>query len=393
VQTGKVYKRGNWWMLRYKVPTWVDGRKVWTDEYKKLAPADKYESEAALRRDNLVPAVPDGASATPQRTQLLSDFVERVYFPKAETKLKASTLRSYRQVYNCYVKPRTNGHRMCDFSLPTAQKFLDGIAAEKSLSVSSFQKIKWFAVAVFDTAQIEGAFDSNFQNPFFKVELPRNRRPKQATRYATLEHVLAMIEVLNHSDERDEQKRAMMSTAARVIAVAAFSGLRKSEIQGLKWGDIKNGQISVRRTAWRPTMIEEGGKTEASQSTVPIIKALAEHLKKQRNGLPAEGFVFAGPKLEGNPLDLKNLAARTICPTLKKAEIPWCGWHGFRRSLATNLHELGVNDLTVRAILRHSDVGVTQQAYIKSTDKVKAEGMAKLQTALAAAKKKARQSK
>jgi integrase len=97
--------------------------------------------------------------------------------------------------------------------------------------------------------------------------------------------------------------------------------------------------------------------------------------------------------MEGNPLDLKNLAARTICPTLKKAEIPWCGWHGFRRSLATNLHELGVNDLTVQAILRHSDVGITQQAYIKSTDKVKAEGMAKLQKALAAAKKKAKQSK
>ena len=388
MQTGKVYKHGNWWVLRYKVPTWVDGRKMWRDEYKKLAPADQYASEAQLRKDNLVPAVPDGATATPQRTQLLSDFVEEVYLPKAQTKLKSSTLRSYRQVWNCYVKPRTNGHRMCDFSLPTAQKFLDGIAAEKSLSVSSFQKIKWLCVAVFDAAQIENAYDPNFQNPFFKVELPKNRRAKQATRFATLEHTLAMIEVLNHNDEEEKHKRAMMQIAARVIAMAAFSGLRKSEIQGLKWGDIVDGQISVRRTAWRPTVVEEGGKTEASQSTVPVIKALAEHLEEQRNGFPASGFVFVGPKM-GNPLDLKNLASRTICPTLDKADIPWCGWHGFRRSLATNLHELGVNDLTIQAILRHSDVGVTQQAYIKSTEKVKAEGMAKLQAALSAAKKKA----
>jgi integrase len=180
----------------------------------------------------------------------------------------------------------------------------------------------------------------------------------------------------------------MMQTAARVIPMAAFSGLRKSEIQGLKWGDIQEDQISVQRTAWRPTVIEEGGKTEASQSTVPVIRALVEHLGEQRNGFPASGYVFAGPKM-GNPLDLKNLASRTIMPTLKKAGIPWCGWHGFRRSLATNLHELGVNDLTIQAILRHSDVGVTQLAYIKSTEKVKAEGMSKLQAALAAAKKRA----
>jgi integrase len=51
---------------------------------------------------------------------------------------------------------------------------------------------------------------------------------------------------------------------------------------------------------------------------------------------------------------------------------------------------LGGHDPKVQAILRHSDVGVTQQAYIKAANKVKAEGMAKLQAALAAAKKKAR---
>jgi integrase len=79
-----------------------------------------------------------------------------------------------------------------------------------------------------------------------------------------------MIDVLNHND------KAMMQTAARVIAMAAFSGLRKSEIQGLKWGDIENSRINVRRTAWRPTVVDEVGKTEASQSTVPVIDALVE---------------------------------------------------------------------------------------------------------------------
>jgi hypothetical protein len=34
-------------------------------------------------------------------------------------------------------------------------------------------------------------------------------------------------------------------------------------------------------------------------------------------------------------------------------------------SLATNLHDVGVAGSLIRAILRHSDVSVTRQAYIK----------------------------
>jgi integrase len=42
------------------------------------------------------------------------------------------------------------------------------------------------------------------------------------------------------------------------------------------------------------------------------------------------------------------------------------GWHAFRRGLATNLHTLGVDDKTIQAILRHSNVALTISVYIKS---------------------------
>ena len=51
---------------------------------------------------------------------------------------------------------------------------------------------------------------------------------------------------------------------------------------------------------------------------------------------------------------------------LAAAHIPWHGWHAFRRGLATNLHRLGVDDKTIPAILRHSNVAVTQACYIKT---------------------------
>ena len=35
------------------------------------------------------------------------------------------------------------------------------------------------------------------------------------------------------------------------------------------------------------------------------------------------------------------------------------------RGVATNLHDAGVNDLTIQRVLRHSDVNVTRNCYVK----------------------------
>jgi integrase len=42
------------------------------------------------------------------------------------------------------------------------------------------------------------------------------------------------------------------------------------------------------------------------------------------------------------------------------------GWPAFRHGLATNLHTLGVDDKSSQAILRHSNIGITQNIYIKA---------------------------
>jgi integrase len=144
----------------------------------------------------------------------------------------------------------------------------------------------------------------------------------------------------------------------------------------------------VQRTAWRPTHVVEQVKTEASRAGVPVIPELAKHLENHRNNFPADGFIFTGAKM-GRPLDLHNLANRVIRPALRKKSISWCGWHGFRRGLATNLYELGVEPKTRQAILRHADVSVTEKHYVKPVSKVSAAAMAKFQRVLKA-KKKAR---
>jgi len=53
----------------------------------------------------------------------------------------------------------------------------------------------------------------------------------------------------------------------------------------------------------------------------------------------------------------------------------WHGWHAFRRGLATNLHALGVDDKTIQAILRHSNVGLTMNVYVKSVSESQVSAM------------------
>lgn len=166
--------------------------------------------------------------------------------------------------------------------------------------------------------------------------------------------------------------------AASIIATAAFSGLRKSEIQGLRWEDLKDNQIYVQRTAWRTTTIVDSTKTTASKAPVPVIPILARYLEAHRDGFPSDGFIFDAP-LKRQPLDLRNLAKRVIRPALKKANVPWCGWHGFRRGLATTLYELGTEARTRQAILRHANVAVTEQHYTQAVSKVSKAAMAKVE--------------
>ena len=82
-----------------------------------------------------------------------------------------------------------------------------------------------------------------------------------------------------------------------------------------------------------------------------------------------------------------DVAKRIITPTIEKCvrcrkskaehrpdshifeldqSLRWKGWHAFRRGLATTLHQLGTPDREIQAILRHSNIAITQKSYIKS---------------------------
>ena len=94
---------------------------------------------------------------------------------------------------------------------------------------------------------------------------------------------------------------------------------------------------------------------------VPIIQPLRVLLDAVK---PKHGFIFTGSR--GAAIDLENLADRVVKPALAAHGLKWHGWHAYRRGLASNLKQMGVDDLTIQAILRHQDVSTTRRFYIKT---------------------------
>jgi hypothetical protein len=121
---------------------------------------------------------------------------------------------------------------------------------------------------------------------------------------------------------------------------------------------------------------------EDDEGVVPIIEPLRLLLDAVKPG-NASGWMF--PNTIGGALDLDNLADRVIKPVFKANGMKWKGWHAYRRGLATNLHELGVPDKVIQAILRHEDVSTTQRSYIKTVPQVVTDAMKQLEARIARA--------
>jgi len=81
---------------------------------------------------------------------------------------------------------------------------------------------------------------------------------------------------------------AVPEPARTLIAVAAFTALRRGELRGLRWEDYRNGEIHVSRSIWNGH--ETDPKTEESKNAVPVISKLAAILAERRKGLRESDF-------------------------------------------------------------------------------------------------------
>ena len=134
---------------------------------------------------------------------------------------------------------------------------------------------------------------------------------------------------------------------------------------GLKWSDYSGVQISVRRKVWEGKVGKT--KTLAREAPVPVIETLAEILDEYRAELDnpkLDAWMF--PTRNQTPKSLKELYKYQLKKQLAVENIPWHGWHAFRRGIATNLKSLGVDDKIIQGILRHAKLATTTEIYMKN---------------------------
>jgi integrase len=359
-QRGYVFHKGKSWFLRYcddvMQPDGTVRRKQVCKKLKVEYGGDyrTQKSVQAFVAEILTPL--NGGLLNPQSTMLVIEFVERIYLSEyVDKNLRAATKKQYRDIWENHLKPRMGKLTLRGFRTVHGEQMLAQIAAQAKLGRSSLRHCKAFLSGSFKQAKRLGILDG--LNPVMDVSIPRVPEAEEDTYAYNLPEIKAMLAVL------EEPTRT-------VVLTAALTGLRKSELRGLTWDSFNGKELSVKRSVWNGTVSEP--KTRRSRSPIPVVQQLADALEahRLRMGVLAQPTLPIFQAGNGKPLNLDNLARRIIAPVAR-----WHGWHAFRRGLATNLHALGVDDKTIQAILRHSNVGLTMNVYVKSVNESQVSAM------------------
>jgi integrase len=351
MQRGSIKKHGKFWVLKYREDVLQDGVKVRKDVYKKLAPISRdhqtKESVQALADVALAPVnVADRPALSADSVQ---SFLE-MFLAKGEGgrghKLKPKTVKSYIDMFKI-AKPYLPKMELRKVRTPDINQIMRAVAAQdedERRAQTVYSNLKSFLSSAFRYAVGRGLIDSN---PVRDAVTPEG---EDSDTYA---YPLAETHKIMRAVKKPMAKAAIMT--------ATFTGLRMSEIKGLRWKDYDGKVLSVRRGVVEGIVGET--KTKTSKAPVPVVntlkKILAEHLRNNSG----DGYIFHNDA--GNPIDFGNLSQRDIEPMLEGTGVEWHGLHAFRRGLASVLHDKSVDTLVIKHILRQSVEGVAEKHYIK----------------------------
>jgi integrase len=347
-QRGYVFLKGAAWYLRYyDNEIQADGTVKLIQRCRKLADnKGRYRSKKAVRTlaDEFLAPLNNG-SFTTESTMSVAEFWDKRYFPFVEAQKSPSTVSGYKNMWSRYLKGHMN-LPIRDFRTVNCQQVLEAVVAKHNVSNTTARHVKHLLGGLFRYAIQVGVL--NGVNPVQAARIPK-AKPGRKTYAYSLEQILKMLEILPQP-------------ARALVAVAGFAGLRKGELRSLRPEDYDGSSLKIERAAWRHHIAKPKGKRGAG--IVPLIPTAATVLDEHLAATKVRNFVFE--TLDGQPGALDYVVREVIRPALAAAGIPWYGLHAFRRGLATNLHELGIRDIVIQAILRHSNVSVTRASYIKN---------------------------
>ena len=344
------------WQFRWSV-TGADGKRLY---HKKIVGTlERYPDENAARRSvvGLVLEINTDGRATnsdPMTVAQLCDHFEQRGLATENTWRSHATKKVYQAYLSRWIRPHWGKYELAAVRTVQVESWLRGLPLAKS----SCAKIRNLLSVLFNHACRYELFD---RNPIYLVRQSAKRRKPPTVLLPS--EIKALVE---HLDIRERT----------LVLLAASTGLRQSEMFGLKWSDIDVAQRNMYVTRSIVYGVVGPCQTECSQRPVPIHPILAEALLHWKSGArytQPNDWVFASKRYLGRrPIWGQAILRKYIRPVAQRLGIErQFGWHTFRHTYSTLLRSVGTEFKVMQELLRHSTLRSTLDVYTQAVTPAK----------------------
>ena len=340
---------------------------------------NKRRAEAMMRelQDDFEPPVdPNGP---PSKAMLFADYLVQ-WLEIAKSTVKLTTYSSYKGLSESQIIPyfRSLGVTLGDLKAVHIQSFY-----QKQLERVKPNTVIHYHAIIHRALKYAVKTDLIDVNPADKVDRPKKN--EFTGNFCSREEMNALFD-------------AVRGNKIEVpVMLAAFYGLRRSEVVGLKWDavDFEQNTLEIRHTVatvrldGKKVIVEsDTTKTKASKRTLPLVPvfrerllALQEEQKENRKlcgrsyNKKYDGYICVDPM--GNLL-LPNALSDSFQLVLRDYNLRRIRFHDLRHTFATRALERGMDYKTLSAILGHYSVAFTMDTYVHSMDEHKRHEMDKM---------------
>jgi integrase len=361
-QNPKPFKEGAFWWLLCWQDEFVNGVRTRKRKRVKLAPATMAAREARKVASEYISPMNRGLVSLGSATNF-AEYVHSTYLVNEMPLLAASTRERYSGVIKNYLVPTFGSMCLRDLTPMTIQRYFSGMAGSK-LGHESIDKIKDVLSSILGSAKKYGLLVTN---PVEGIKLPPSKRGSRIKPYVTPAQFLELIELISEP-------------YASMVFVAIYTGLRVSEVIGLKWRNVHADSITVDERYCRG----DWGcpKSQASNATIAVnrvvidriqrLMTLTVEVKAGRAVRRIEVVRAAGPEdlvfqslMKGAPMRDNNILTRWIKPAGRKIGLGFVNWRSLRTSHATWLKLAGADVKDAQAQMRHSRASTTMDIYMQ----------------------------
>jgi integrase len=277
--------------------------------FEKRREADAYHASVSTELRSGI-HVPDSQSVTVAEAG-------RLWLQECEADgLERSTVDYYQQHLDRHIIPLIGAVKLSRLTVPMVRAFEDKLKLDRSPTM--VRKARVSLGALLTDAQERGLVGQNV----VRALRARRRRGKDA-RAAARQNGKLRVGVDIPSPDEIRAIIAAASDGRRPLLLAAIgTGLRISELRGLRWDDVdlKRAELHARQRADRYNTIGKP-KSAAGERVIPLGPTLVSTLRKWKLACPNSELGLAFPAADGSVESYVNITRHVLIPTLLAAGV------------------------------------------------------------------------